>query len=138
MQLSSADYGPSYTPQPYQETYDLKGKQTVDEKLAVKNGISVGVSRDGDVTHVKQVLIDHKLVSWTPLPFATITIFIREWYWLESRRIIDEEGYPIKYEEKKAKKEVVELEDPNAKEEDTEEPVKKRFKFEPGEVITLD
>lgn len=65
--------------------------ESVNEKTVAKWGISVGVSRDDGEQAVQDNITDRSFKKKQPLP-PEIAIFIRERYWLESRRIIDLEG----------------------------------------------
>lgn len=96
---------------PFVEKYTLEHNLEVDEKIAVKNGISIGVRRDGELLSEVCAEPDYEIHSECPFPQGSITIFVRELFWLQSRRIIDNNCCPVKYKARVASEEVIDLDE---------------------------
>lgn len=68
------------------------GNSTVEEKEAVKAGKSISVSRDGEKVTKTFTSSGFKIIS--PKKEGSFTSFLRERFWLQSRRIIHADGTP--------------------------------------------
>lgn len=122
------------------------GPRVVHEETAAKLGLSVGVTRDGEEQEANHFVSPYRFRKRKKLP-KNIVIFVRERYWLESRRIIDLEGkayHPPERPPPTVDPVPVPLDDDDGKEaggeheEVKKEPKKEGQIFAPGEVIELD
>jgi len=68
----------------------------VSEKAAIKSGCSVKTARDGAAKQVPMRRVRGKFIIDSAQESKIITVYLREHYWLESRRIIDTDGNPWK------------------------------------------
>lgn len=68
------------------------GDPKISEKEAVKNRKSIKVSRNGDKV-TADIEIEQFQIS-SPKEEGSFTIFLREQFWLESRRIVHRDGSP--------------------------------------------
>lgn len=133
---------------PTKTAKDSNAERVVHEETAVKWGLSVGVSRDGEEGEADNVVCPVRIRKRRKLP-KPITIFVRERFWLESRRIIDLNGNAYRPPNRPPAPVVdLEIDDGDDDEEpgeqdEVEKEVKKEVKqesqiFAPGEIIELD
>ncbi len=101
LHMESGSLGPTYVPKPRKKPRGKEvesklgarktGTEKVHEEKAMKWGLSVGVRRDGEAIEKTSIDAKFKIKKRKKLP-KTITIYVRERFWLESRRIIDLNG----------------------------------------------
>jgi len=158
--MVKAKYGRRETTQRRRKVPARKKKQAnstakaapVNEETAIKWGLSVGVSGEGATEPSEDHVTDYKITKRKKLK-KNITIFVREKFWLESRRIIENgKAYIPPPREEPSTPEVVDLENPAEPDDDygdtnggsasrpdvKDEWIAQVNVFAPGEIITLD
>lgn len=81
----------------FERRFKLENHRGVNEKVAAKNGISIGVRRDGESILEACEEPQFTFHSARPIDGGVITIYVRERFWLESRRIIDCRERAVKF-----------------------------------------